>query len=108
MSTITPAWIWMNSLLFGVIHIGNWFPIRKENVASTSSNCNAWDNIYGALFQCTISFIGARFLFNPLYTKRGIAASIGAHIALNTFVMAFSFGGSKPTDDKENSNEERK
>jgi membrane protease YdiL (CAAX protease family) len=104
-SSTTPAWIWMNSILFAGLHMSNFFPIRKGSDKAGNYN-NAWDNMYGAIFQCTLSLVGARFLFNPLYTKRGIAASIGAHIALNTFAMAFSFGG-KPTDDNENSNDER-
>ena len=36
-----------------------------------------------AFCHCTSTFLFARFLFNPLYLKRGLGASIGAHITMN-------------------------
>lgn len=88
--SLPPAWIWANSLLFGLVHASNWLPVQMHAPSPSGhggiddGNHNVWENILGALFQSTSTFLTAFFVFNPLYVQHGLYSSIGAHAALNS------------------------
>jgi len=79
--------------------------VSDRNVNSKRSY-NALENVFLGLAQCTNAFICARFIFNPLYMKRGIAASIGAHMAMNAFATAMQYIGRNDSKKKKNEMEE--
>lgn len=89
-SLLPPAWIWANSLLFGLMHACNWLPVQLHpsfasgHDGADDGDIDVWENIFGALFQSTGTFVTAFFVFNPLYVRHGLSSSIGAHAALNS------------------------
>lgn len=90
-SSVQPAWIWANSLLFGLVHGCNWLP-RSTSSTPVSANLgdgdiDVWENILGALFQSTGTFLTAFFVFNPLYVRHGLSSSICAHAILNSIFV---------------------
>jgi len=93
-SSVQPAWIWANSLLFGLVHACNWLPRRTSSNLDSANlgdgDIDVWENILGALFQSTGSFLTAFFVFNPLYVRHGLSSSICAHTILNSVFVGHS------------------
>jgi len=92
-TSLPTAWIWTNSLLFGLVHASNWLPFKLHpSSASTHGDMDDGDrdmleNVLGALFQSTSTFLTAFFVFNPLYVRHGLSSSIGAHATLNAIFV---------------------
>ena len=78
-TSVSPAWMWTNTLVFGLSHAGNWLPVAPGN----DENSSVWDALSGVFFQCTSSFLFTFILFGPLYLRYGLSASIGAHVMVN-------------------------
>jgi len=92
-------WILVSSICFGLIHLSNHLPLNPETIHSAATIaagknenysfefCTALTSSYlllrGAIFQMVYTTYIALTIFGPLYCKRGIGASIGAHIMFN-------------------------
>ena len=94
---LPPVWIWANSLLFGLMHACNWLSVQLNSSFASGhdgvddGDIDVWENIFGALFQSTGTFVTAFFVFNPLYVRHGLSSSIGAHAALNSLFVGLPF-----------------
>jgi hypothetical protein len=97
-STLLPSvWIWANSLLFCLMHACNWLPVQLNSSFASGhdsvddGDIDMWENIFGALFHSTGTFVTAFFVFNPLYVRHGLSSSVGAHVALNSLFVGLPF-----------------
>ena len=77
-------WVLLKGLCFGAMHIDHWLSSGIEN-ANPKDQLGA---ISGATHQTLWCFLASVRIYDPLATKYGLAAAIGAHVTHN----ALGFG----------------
>lgn len=93
------AWVVFNSILFGLSHIGNYFPLREARRLAYEVEWKKYhEYLYGspprdfdyekeiqkrALHHFVSSTLYALFILNPMYLSHGLLGAFGSHAVLN-------------------------